>query len=75
VGKFFLGHQLSVENHFMLMFSMTATMLCFVAQPGWGGTGGNVYFAFRRTPKGWRFLGTFSVHNRVASKSLGRNDG
>ena len=29
----------------------------FVAQPGWGGTGGSVYFAFRRTPKGWRFLG------------------
>ena len=29
----------------------------FVAQPGWGGTGGNDYFAFRQTPKGWRFLG------------------
>src|SRR6266516_2937456 len=29
----------------------------FVAQPGWGGTGGNTYFAFRQTPKGWRFLG------------------
>src|SRR5881296_2948204 len=29
----------------------------FVAQPGWSGTGGNTYFAFRQTPKGWRFLG------------------
>src|SRR6266542_666644 len=29
----------------------------FVAQPSWGGTGGNDYLAFRQTPKGWRFLG------------------
>src|SRR5438034_1880940 len=29
----------------------------FVAQPGWGGTGGNLYLAFEKTPKGYRFLG------------------
>lgn len=29
----------------------------FVAQPAWGGTGGNLYLAFRRTTKGYRFLG------------------
>ena len=29
----------------------------FVAQPTWGGTGGNLYLAFEKTPKGYRFLG------------------
>jgi hypothetical protein len=29
----------------------------FVAQPDWGGTGGNLYFAFAQTRKGYRFAG------------------
>jgi hypothetical protein len=29
----------------------------FVAQPAWGGTGGNLYLGFKQTPKGYRFIG------------------
>jgi len=29
----------------------------FVAQPAWGGTGGNLYLAFKQTRNGYRFIG------------------
>ncbi len=29
----------------------------FVAEPAWGGTGGNLYLAFKQTPKGYQFAG------------------
>ena len=46
----------------------------FVAQPALGGTGGNLYLAFKQTRKGYRFIGDiwFGGHEIVSPDSRGR---
>jgi len=46
----------------------------FVAQPDWGGTGGNLYLAFKPTRKGYRFVGDlwFGGMQIISPDSRGR---
>ena len=57
MGEFRARYKLSAGNDSCGYFFRAMREDLFVAQPAWGGTGGNLYLAFQQTRNGYRFGG------------------